>query len=75
MYEAIIAHSRAPVDVMMMPRANVSVIGRMAAQGLSGLAVNLEVFDRAIARSYVAAKAQRGRDCYSDFWDTAVATL
>lgn len=44
-YRAVVDASPLPVDVMLMPRPDIGVIDELVDQGVSGFAINLELFD------------------------------
>lgn len=75
LFEGLLAASDVPVDIMLMPRRDNSIVDRLRDWDAHGLSVNLEVFDTKIAASLTPHKNSRGHDGYADMWDRAVAAF
>jgi hypothetical protein len=71
-YERAIRESSLPVDVMLMPRDGHGLVDRLVDAGVAGFAINLEIFDRAIAARTCPNKERVGLDAYADFIAHAV---
>jgi len=74
-YRRIIAESPLPVDVMLAPRDGHALLDEIAAAGVHGLSINLEIFDDDISAQLCPNKHHTGRAGYSDFITHAVSLL
>ena len=61
-----------PMDIMMLPRKDCSVLEGLKEAGVDGLAVNLEIYDRRRAKSLMPQKAELGLETYCSFLSRAV---
>ncbi len=72
-YEAVPStFPKTPVDVMMVPIPGRLDVRRLHAAGVQGLSVNLELFDRGIARAVMKGKSRVSLRAFWDFIDDAV---
>ncbi len=75
-YDAVIeSFQHLPVDIMMVPIAEVLDIEHLARQGVHELSINLEVFNDEIARNLMPRKHQQGRDHLLCFVEHAVSVF
>jgi hypothetical protein len=75
-YETVITRcAPMPVDIMMVPIAEVLDVPRLADLGVDQLSINLEVFDEATARRLMPRKAGLGRDTLLRFAEYAATVL
>jgi hypothetical protein len=61
-----------PVDIMMVPLPGLLDLGSLKAAGIHGLSINLEIYNRELARKVMRAKYDLGLDYYLDFIEKAV---
>ena len=71
-YEVIIKKCPVPVDVMMAPRENESILERLKEWGCCGLSINLEINDEESAMKIMPEKFRVGKDRYLKFIEKAV---
>ena len=72
-YERIVlAAAPLPVDVMMVPTADYVDLERLAAIGVTGLCLNIEINDRDLAGTLMRRKHDHGLDAYLNFIGRAV---
>lgn len=72
-YERILTEFQGlEVDIMMSPVDGLLDLERLRKLGLHELSINLEVFNRGVARKYMRQKYQQGRQFYLDFIDRSV---
>lgn len=71
-YEEIIKKCPVPVDVMMAPRENKSILERLKEWGCCGLSINLELNDEELAKKIMPEKYRIGKDSYLKFIEKAV---
>jgi len=74
-YMSTIAASPVPVDVMLMPRDGHAFVERLVKAGVSGFSINIEVFDRQIAKALCPNKEHVGLDGYAEFISFAVESV
>jgi hypothetical protein len=71
-YEAVVrSHPNLPVDVMMVPIADLMDPVWLHTVGVKEISVNLEIFDLDLARRLMRQKAKQGRDHYLTYLETA----
>ena len=63
--EGIVHSTSIPVDVMMPPREDASFVDRFSEFGVAGYAINLEVYDSAVARLVTPQKHRLGLDAFA----------
>jgi hypothetical protein len=61
-----------PVDVMMAPFRDLQYLERLYSWGINALSVNMELYDKDVARKYMPQKSEIGRDNYVRFIKKAV---
>jgi hypothetical protein len=75
-YEAVpSSFPKTAVDVMMVPIPGQLDIRRLYAAGVQGLSINLELFDREIARVVMKGKSQVSLHAFLEFIDDAVSVF
>lgn len=75
-YRAVIeAFPEIDVDIMMVPIDEVMDARWLDDLGVAELSINLEIFDRDLARSIMRRKADQGRDHYLDSLESAARVL
>lgn len=75
-YEAVISgFPELPVDIMMVPIADVVDVEWLASLGVNELSINIEVFDRELAPNLMRRKAAQGLDLYLSFMAAAAEVL
>jgi hypothetical protein len=75
-YEATITgFPSLPVDIMMVPIDGLLDVVWLDRLGVSEISVNLEIFNREIARGIMRRKHDQGRDHYLGFLESASAVL
>lgn len=75
-YDAVIeSFPGLPVDIMMVPIADVLDIERLAKIGVNELSINLELYNDEIARRVMPRKYQQGRDHLLSFVAHAASVL
>jgi len=62
----VLREARMPVDVMMTPRRDSGFVDRYVKWGVYGFALNLEVFDSAMAREITPEKYRLGRGVWKE---------
>jgi hypothetical protein len=71
-YEEIIKKCPVPVDVMLAPREDESILERLRKWGCRGLSINLEINDEELAKKIMPEKYRVGKDRYLKFIEKAV---
>jgi hypothetical protein len=71
-YEHVIKKCPVPVDVMMAPREDASILQRLRDWGCEGLSINLEIEDAELAKKIIPEKYRIGREKYLEFIGKAV---
>jgi hypothetical protein len=71
-YEYIIKKCSVPVDVMMAPRKDDSILERLREWGCCGLSINLEINDAEMAKEIMPEKYRIGKNKYLTFIEKAV---
>jgi hypothetical protein len=71
-YKEIIKRCPVPVDVMMAPREDDSILERLREWGCSGLSINLEINDEELAKKIMPEKYRVGKNRYLKFIEKAV---
>lgn len=66
---------RTKIDIMMAPVADVLDIAELASLGVNELSINIEVFDRDLARDFARQKYNQGLDYYLDIIEEAAEAL
>lgn len=75
-YEAVITgFPELPVDIMMVPIAEVMDVAWLDHLGVNELSINIEVFDRELAPIIMRRKAAQGLDLYLSFMASAAEQL
>jgi Radical SAM superfamily len=75
-YEAVITgFPDVPVDIMMVPADGLLDVDWLAEIGVNELSINIEIFNREIARRLMRRKSDQGLDHYLDFVERAVEVL
>lgn len=71
-YQTIIKKSPVPVDVMMTPRDDETILEQLLEWGCRGLSINLEIYDDKVAKKIMPEKHRLGKEKYLDFIQKAV---
>jgi hypothetical protein len=71
-YEEVIKKCPVPVDVMMAPRQDESILERLKEWGCRGLSINLEINNEELAKKIMPEKYRIGKDRYLKFIEKAV---
>jgi hypothetical protein len=71
-YEQVIKKCPVPVDVMMAPREDESILKRLLEWGCNGLSINMEINDGDLAKKIMPEKYRVGKDRYLKFIEKAV---
>jgi len=71
-YEEIIKECPLPVDVMMAPREDESILERLRQWGCNGLSINMEINNEELAKKIMPEKYRMGKDKYLKFIEKAV---
>lgn len=75
-YEAVMtAFPTTPVDVMMVPTGDVIEVEWLAELGVNELSVNIELFNRTVAKKLMRRKYDQGLNHYLDYLEHAAAVL
>ena len=61
-----------PIDLMVSPIQDITILQRLKSYGINGLSINLEIYNEKIARDIIAQKSLIGRDVYFKFLKEAV---
>ncbi|MDR0415767.1 MAG: radical SAM protein [Propionibacteriaceae bacterium] len=76
LYEAVITgFPGVDVDIMMAPVKGVLDVAKLKASGVNELSVNVEIFDRELARRHMRSKYHQGLGNYLDFIEEATGVL
>lgn len=73
-FERVIRTAGMPVDVMLAPRKN-DIVDRLAAWGVHGYSINIEVFDEQIAAEIAPQKHRLGHKQYAQSISRAVENV
>lgn len=71
-YARIAESTSLPVDVMLAPAAGVGALDRVRESGVSGVAINMELFEDEQLRTHCPSKARLGREAYRRMLEHAV---
>lgn len=74
-YEAVITGVDVPVDVMMVPIPELLDPAHLAALGVGELSINIEIYNRDIARKLMRRKFDQSLEHYLGFIESAAAAL
>lgn len=74
-YEAVLTGLDMPVDIMMVPSEGLLDVPRLAELGVDEFSINVEVYNRDIARKVMRKKFDMGIDYYLDFIERAAEIL
>jgi hypothetical protein len=75
-YEAVICgFPDLDVDIMMVPLDGLLELERLHALGVNEFSINIEIFNREIARKYMRRKFNQGRDHYLSFLEEAAGVI
>ncbi len=72
LYERIIKKCPVPVDIMMAPREDESILERLREWDCAGLSINMEINDEKLAKNIMPEKYRVGKDRYLKFIEKAV---
>jgi len=71
-YEEVIKKCPLPVDVMMAPREDDSILEQLREWGCRGLSINMEINDEELAKKIMPEKFRFGKSRYLQFIEKAV---